>query len=134
MESAVGVIVAIGPPGRPASMAALPLRRLSGQGPRGYPHALGAQLLLFEIIRLQSRLAGGRRAIADQRDIRGPQLLQQKPPRIARSRVKIPRARAQPKTIERRDCLRVIRADRHWRLAMSAKMLAQQSAQTLSGA
>jgi hypothetical protein len=72
-------------------------------------------LLLLEVIGLQSRRAGWRSAITNQRDIRGPQFLEQEPAWIAGGGAEVARTGAEAKTIE--GCHRAsgIRADRHCR-------------------
>lgn len=95
--------------------------RQSRHGWAGWRHgrhlpSLGAILLLFEVVGLQGHWSGRRSAIANHRDIRGPQFFQQKAARIARRGVQIARTRAEAETIEGRYRPNLIRADRRCRL------------------
>jgi len=83
--------------------------------------AFGALRPLIEIEGLQRRDAAREGAISDPRDIRSPQFLEEKATGIARRPSEVAWTRSEAETIEGRNGLRLILADRHPGLAPSVK-------------
>ena len=65
---------------------------------------------------LQGHGTGGKSVLANERNIRGPQFLQEKAARIAGRVGQAARTRAEPEPIEGRHGRILVRSDRHWGL------------------
>ncbi len=94
-------------------------RRRHGRsgGHRRRADVFGAPFVPPAEMGLQGHGPGGKSVVANERNIRGPQFLQEKAARIAGRVGQAARTRAEPESIEGRHGHILVRSDRHWGLS-----------------